>query len=90
VESTVREIYDLKVKKEGDLLTISVMGNGFLYNMVRIIAGTLLKVGGGQILPEDIPEIIEGKNRSLAGPTAPANNPPKEKACLRYSSACLS
>jgi tRNA pseudouridine38-40 synthase len=81
VESTVREIYDLKVKKEGDLLTISVTGNGFLYNMVRIIAGTLLKVGGGHILPEDISKIIEGKNRSLAGPTAPAKGLTLVKIC---------
>ena len=72
VESTVREIYDLHVKKEGELLTISVTGNGFLYNMVRIIAGTLLKVGGGHMEPEEIERIIAGKDRSLAGPTAPA------------------
>ena len=72
VESTVREIYDLHVEKSGDLLTISVTGNGFLYNMVRIIAGTLLKVGGGHILPEEIPGIIEAKDRKEAGPTAPA------------------
>lgn len=71
-ESTVRTIYDLHVKKAGDLLTISVTGNGFLYNMVRIIAGTLLKVGNGQILPEEISGIIDGKDRKLAGPTAPA------------------
>ena len=72
VESTVREIYDLHVKKEGDLLTISVTGNGFLYNMVRIIAGTLLKVGSGHFAAEDMEKIIEGRDRSLAGPTAPA------------------
>ena len=72
VESTVREIYDLHVKKSGDLLTISVTGNGFLYNMVRIIAGTLLKVGGGHILPEAVEKIIAGKDRQMAGPTAPA------------------
>ena len=72
VESTVREIYDLHVKKEGDLVTISVTGNGFLYNMVRIIAGTLLKVGSSHFAPEDMEKIIEGKDRSLAGPTAPA------------------
>ena len=72
VESTVREIYDLHVEKAGDLLTISVTGNGFLYNMVRIIAGTLLKVGGGHILPEEIPGIIDAKDRKEAGPTAPA------------------
>ena len=71
-ESTVREIYDLHVKKEGDLITISVTGNGFLYNMVRIIAGTLLKVGSGQFAPEDMEGIIQGRDRSLAGPTAPA------------------
>ena len=72
VESTVREIYDLHVEKSGDLLTISVTGNGFLYNMVRIIAGTLLKVGSGSFEPADVQKIIEGKDRQLAGPTAPA------------------
>ena len=72
VESTVRTIYDLQVEKQGEVLTISVTGNGFLYNMVRIIAGTLMKVGNGAIAPESITKIIEGKDRSLAGPTAPA------------------
>ena len=81
VESTVREIYDLHVKKDGDLLTISVTGNGFLYNMVRIIAGTLLKVGGGHILPEEIEGIIGGKDRQLAGPTAPAKGLTLVKIC---------
>lgn len=73
VESTVRCIYDLQVKKEGEVITISVKGNGFLYNMVRILAGTLMKVGAGQIQPEEIPEIIEAKDRQKAGPTAPAH-----------------
>lgn len=72
VESTVREVYDLHVRKDGDLLTISVTGNGFLYNMVRIIAGTLMKVGGEHIAPEEIEGIIAGRDRQLAGPTAPA------------------
>jgi tRNA pseudouridine38-40 synthase len=72
VESTVRTIYDLHVKKDGDLLTISVTGNGFLYNMVRIIAGTLMKVGAGGIKPSDISGIIESRERKNAGPTAPA------------------
>lgn len=72
VESTVRTIYDLHIEKSGELLSIFVTGNGFLYNMVRIIAGTLLKVGNSQILPEELPGIIEGRNRALAGPTAPA------------------
>lgn len=72
VESTVRTIYDLKVEKAGEIVTVSVTGNGFLYNMVRILVGTLLKVGKGEIEPKEIPVIIEGKDRSLAGPTAPA------------------
>ena len=71
VESTVREIYDLHVKKDGDLLTISVTGNGFLYNMVRIISGTLFKVGTGEIKPEEIKNIIKDKNRENAGDTLP-------------------
>ena len=81
VESTVREIYDLQVEKNGDLLTISVTGNGFLYNMVRIIAGTLLKVGSGHIAPEDISKIIEAKDRGFAGPTAPAKGLTLVKIC---------
>lgn len=54
------------------LLTIRVRGNGFLYNMVRIIAGTLVEVGRGHIRPEEIEEIIAAKDRAKAGPTAPA------------------
>lgn len=53
-------------------IDIYVTGNGFLYNMVRIIAGTLIDVGQGRIKAEDIPDIIDGKNRQLAGQTAPA------------------
>ena len=55
-----------------ELIDIYVTGNGFLYNMVRIIAGTLIEVGQGKIKPEDIPAIIESCNRENAGPTAPA------------------
>lgn len=54
------------------IIDIYVTGNGFLYNMVRIIAGTLIEVGQGKIQPEDIPEIIESCDREKAGPTAPA------------------
>ncbi len=71
-ETTVRTIYALTVEKEGDLITIRITGNGFLYNMVRIIAGTLLEVGNGKRKPEEIAEILEKKDRSAAGPTAPA------------------
>ena len=72
VVDKVRTIYSLDVTCEGRLITIRVTGNGFLYNMVRIIAGTLLRVGEGKIKPSEIPTIIEGKDRNLAGPTAPA------------------
>ena len=71
VESTVRTIYSLKVwKSEDDVITIRIQGNGFLYNMVRIIAGTLIRVGGGYYPPEKIKEILAAKNREMAGETA--------------------
>lgn len=72
VESTVRTIYQLAVTKEQEEIIIRVCGNGFLYNMVRIIAGTLIEVGRGSIEPERVKEILEAKERSAAGPTAPA------------------
>ena len=71
-ETTVRTITDLSVKKEGSLITIRVTGTGFLYNMVRIIAGTLIEVGNGKYPPEHIKEILKHCDRSCAGPTAPA------------------
>ena len=70
VTNTVRTIYSLEVKKEQDMITIRVRGNGFLYNMVRIISGTLIRVGGGFIEPCQIKEILEAKDRTLAGETA--------------------
>ena len=71
VESTVRTIYSLDVFKEGeDMIVLRVRGNGFLYNMIRIIAGTLIRVGGGAYPPEHVKEILEAKDRSLAGETA--------------------
>lgn len=73
VKTTVRTIYACDVEKEGDIITIRVTGNGFLYNMVRIIAGTLVQVGGGAIKPEAVKEILAKKDRSAAGPTAPAH-----------------
>lgn len=73
VEDTVREILSCTVEKsEDDIVTIRVTGTGFLYNMVRIIAGTLILVGIGDLKPEQIPEILKQKQRSAAGPTAPA------------------
>ncbi len=72
VNTTVRTIYSLQILKEDELLTIRVSGNGFLYNMVRIIAGTLMKIGRGEWEPEQIQKILEAKDRREAGPTAPA------------------
>lgn len=72
VEDTVRTIYDFKVSRDGDLIVFTVSGNGFLYNMVRIIVGTLLMVSQGKISPDDIPKIIDSKQRKNAGRTAPA------------------
>ena len=73
VESTIRTIYKVEVVENGAELIIRVCGNGFLYNMVRIIVGTLLEVGQGKRKPEDMKHIIEAKDRAAAGPTAPAH-----------------
>lgn len=72
-ETSVRTIYSCDVAKENDIITIRVTGNGFLYNMVRIIAGTLIKVGCGDLTAGQIPEILSARDRSAAGPTAPAH-----------------
>lgn len=72
VESTVRTILDIQVEKQDDEIIIRVKGTGFLYNMVRIIAGTLMEVGRGSYPPERVLEILEAKDRQAAGPTAPA------------------
>ena len=66
-----RTITLANVFREDKKVVFEVCGDGFLYNMVRIMVGTLLRVQQGKILPQDIPQIIEGKNRELAGPTAP-------------------
>ena len=70
-KSSVRIIYKAKIEKQGDRIIIELTGNGFLYNMVRIIAGTLVDVGLGKIGPDEIPEIIENGERSRAGKTLP-------------------
>ena len=70
VSSTVRTIFDCSVKKNGDFVEIYVTGDGFLYNMVRIIAGTLIEIGLLKKKPEDIPAMIASKKRENAGPTA--------------------
>ena len=73
VETTIRTITDIGVEKDGDEIVIRVTGTGFLYNMVRIIAGTLIEVGRGNYRPQKVQEILEAKDRQAAGPTAPAN-----------------
>ena len=72
-ETTVRKVNEVLIRQNGDEVIISVRGNGFLYNMVRIIAGTLIEVGIGKRKPSDIQSILDGKDRELAGPTAPAH-----------------
>ena len=71
VKDTVRTIYDLEIEKEEDLITIRVRGNGFLYNMVRIIAGTLAGVGRGYFEPGEVKKMLDDKDRTKAGVTAP-------------------
>lgn len=72
-KSSVRTIYKASVKQEEQNITMTLTGNGFLYNMVRIISGTLVDVGLGKIKPEEIPIILEQKDRTKAGKTLPAH-----------------
>ena len=73
VEDTVRTIYCLDVEREGESIVIRVSGSGFLYHMVRIIAGTLIRVGIGACPPGEIAAILAARDRRQAGPTAPAH-----------------
>jgi tRNA pseudouridine38-40 synthase len=71
VKTTVRTVYDCSVSREGKLIRLRVSANGFLYNMVRAITGTVLYAAEGKLRPEDIGPILDSGNRTLAGPTAP-------------------
>lgn len=71
VVSKVREVYSCEILECGNYYKLRICGNGFLYNMVRIIMGTLISVGYGKIKPSDIPEIIKSLDRSKAGITVP-------------------
>lgn len=71
VEDTVRTVEDIQIREENGEIIIRITGNGFLYNMVRIIAGTLIRVGRGFYEPEKVKEILEAKERTEAGVTAP-------------------
>ena len=72
-KNSVRTIYKAEVRTEGERILIELTGNGFLYNMVRIISGTLLDVGLGKIEPSEIEDIINSKDRTRAGKTLPAH-----------------
>ena len=69
--SPVRTLYRVEVRREGPLVVLEVQGDGFLYNMVRIVAGTLCSVGFGKIDPAEIPDILESRERKRAGKTMP-------------------
>lgn len=71
-KSAVRTIYEINFTKKGNDLWIDYRGNGFLQNMVRILTGTLIEVGDGRRSSEEMPQILENKNRENAGYTAPA------------------
>lgn len=70
-KTTIRNLKRVEVEKEGDVITISATANGFLYNMVRIIVGTLVYVGNGKLTQEEVKTILEEKDRRLGGVTAP-------------------
>ena len=71
VKTTVRNIISLTVKKTGERLIVEIVANGFLKYMVRIIVGTLVEVGKGNLSPADVKKILKAKDRNIAGPTAP-------------------
>jgi len=68
----VRTITDVSLEREDKIVKFEIAGDGFLYNMVRIIVGTLMEVGIGKIRADEIPQIIESRKRKRAGRTAPA------------------
>lgn len=71
-KSTVRTVDSIEIVRKKDRIYFRIHGNGFLQNMVRVIVGTLLEVGQGKRAPEDIPGILEARDRTRAGYTAPA------------------
>ena len=85
IEDTERTVYDARVERNGDLVEFTVSANGFLYNMVRIMVGTLLRVECGKISPHQIPQIIKSRNRENAGFTAKPDGLYLKKIC--YSEA---
>lgn len=82
VEDTVRTVKELMIEQEGPDITIRITGNGFLYHMVRIIAGTLIRVGRGFYEPAKVKEILEARERTQAGVTAPPEG--LTLVCIEY------
>ena len=72
-QDTVRTVYDLIIEKKDDEIVLRITGNGFLYNMVRIIAGVLIRVGRGFYAPKKVKEILDAKVHTSEGATAPPN-----------------
>ena len=70
-QTTVRTVYWFEIEEKGHIVELRVCANGFLYNMVRAMVGTLLYISEGKILPDDLPRLLEQKDRSLTGPTVP-------------------
>ncbi|MGI6498820.1 MAG: tRNA pseudouridine(38-40) synthase TruA [Oscillospiraceae bacterium] len=71
VRSTVRTVHHCRVQRTGELISVSICANGFLYNMARAITGTLVYVGLGKLSPDEIPGLLLGRDRTAAGPTLP-------------------
>ena len=70
-KTTVRTVYWCRAEKDGDLITVSICANGFLYNMCRAMVGTMVYASYGKLIPEEIPELLEKRDRRLTGPTMP-------------------
>lgn len=70
-KTTVRTVYWCRAEKEGDIITVSICANGFLYNMCRAMVGTMIYASYGKLLPEDIPALLARGDRRLTGPTMP-------------------
>lgn len=71
-KSTVRTLYSIDIQEKGEEIALDFYGDGFLYHMVRILAGTLMEVGEGKRSPESMADILAARDRQAAGPTAPA------------------
>ena len=69
--TTVRTVYWCRAEKDGDLITVSICANGFLYNMCRAMVGTMVYASYGKLIPEEIPALLEKRDRRLTGPTMP-------------------